>query len=205
MSHRPRKRFGQNFLSDPNIIRRIVAAVAPAATDTVLEIGPGRGALTGPLLETGAEVHAVEIDRDLAALLRETHGSEPRFTLHEGDALKLDLAGLAGAQPLRVVGNLPYNISTPLIFHLLESAAEVTDLHLMLQREVVERMAAPPGDKTYGRLSVMCQYHAVVTPLFRVPPGAFTRARRWTPWSCGWCPAASRCWTRPRPARCRCW
>ena len=173
---RARKRFGQHFLHDPAVLERIAAAVAAGPTDRLVEIGPGRGALTEYLLATPCRsLDAVEIDRDLAALLRECFAAEPRFTLREADALRFDFTALAaerGAR-LRVVGNLPYNISTPLLFHLLESAASILDLHVMLQREVIERMAAAPGDSAYGRLTVMLAPWVEVESLFEVGPGAF--------------------------------
>ncbi len=173
--HRARKRFGQNFLHDGNIIRRIVAGIRPREGETLLEIGPGQGALTGALLASGCdELIAVELDRDLVALLQARFADEPRFHLHSGDALKLRLADLAGERRVRVVGNLPYNISTPLIFHLLAQSAGIVDMHFMLQKEVVDRLAAEPGSKAYGRLGIMTQYHCRVEPLLDVPPGAFS-------------------------------
>lgn len=171
--HVPRRRFGQNFLVDPHVVDRIVAAIAPVPGDTLVEIGPGQGALTQPLLEHLPHMHAVEIDRDLAAALARRFTPD-RLTLHQADALQFDFAGLG--QSLRIVGNLPYNISSPLLFRLTEYRECIRDCHFMLQREVVERMAAPPGDKTYGRLSVMLQYWYAVQRLFRVPPGAFRPA-----------------------------
>jgi 16S rRNA (adenine1518-N6/adenine1519-N6)-dimethyltransferase len=168
--HRPRKRFGQHFLADRAAIERIVAAIAPARDDRVVEIGPGQGALTAPLLERVDVLDAVEIDRDLAAALAQRFPAQ-RLRVHVADALAFDFCAL-GAR-LRVVGNLPYNISSPLLFHLAQQAACLRDAHFMLQLEVVERMAAPPGGRTYGRLSVMVQYHFVVEKLFRVPAGAF--------------------------------
>ena len=174
MKHRPRKRFGQNFLHDQGVIGRLVATIAPRPGETFIEIGPGHGALTRPLLATGAAVTAIEIDRDLAAELRDALGATPGFTLVEADALKADLGAVAGGGPFRLVGNLPYNISTPLLFHALTWRAAITDMHFMLQKEVVDRMAAAPGGKTYGRLSVMCQFACRVEPLFPVRPGAFT-------------------------------
>lgn len=173
MGHRPRRRFGQNFLTDRNVVERIIAAIAPARGDHVLEIGPGLGALTGPLLEHVDRLDVIELDWDLAAALRERFGDAPALTIHRQDALKTDIADLAADSPLRVVGNLPYNISTPLIFHLLAARRHVADMHFMLQREVVERMAAKPGSKRYGRLSVMVQYACDAQRLFDVPPGAF--------------------------------
>ncbi len=173
---RPRKRFGQHFLHDPAVIERIAEAIAPCAGEALVEIGPGRGALTRRLLESDCgTLDAIEIDRDLAALLRGEWGSDPRFALHNADALRLDFGELARlrGRPLRVVGNLPYNISTPLLFHLLESVRHVQDLHVMLQREVIARMAARPGDPAYGRLTVMLAPWLQIERLFDVGPGAF--------------------------------
>ncbi len=171
-----RKRFGQHFLHDPGTIGRIVQAVAPRPGEPLVEIGPGRGALTAPLLATGVTLHAVEIDRDLVPRLTAQFGASGRLTLHQADALQFDFAALARTlgTPLRLVGNLPYNISTPLLFHLLAQRAQIADMHFMLQQEVVQRMAASPGGKDYGRLTVMLAAHCAVEPLFRVPPGAFT-------------------------------
>jgi len=173
MSHQPRKRFGQNFLHDPGIVRRIVAAIDPRPGEHLVEIGPGEGAITAPLLERTGGLDAIELDRDLYASL------ESRFTgqglrLHIADALKFDFHSLVrDNSPLRVVGNLPYNISTPLLFHLLDQADCIRDMHFMLQKEVVDRMAAEPGTKVYGRLSVALQARCLVTPLFDIGPGAF--------------------------------
>lgn len=167
--HRARKRFGQNFLVDANIIRRIIDAIAPKPGQTVVEIGPGLAALTAPLLERAGHLHVVEIDRDLVARLRERFGET--LTIHEGDALRFDFGQLP--KPLRVVGNLPYNISTPLLFHLADYAEGITDMTFMLQKEVVERMVAAPGEPDYGRLSVMLQYRFHVDKLFDVAPGCF--------------------------------
>lgn len=177
-SSRPprRKRFGQHFLHDPAAIRRIMAALAPHAGDTLVEIGPGRGALTQQLLErTDCTLDAIEIDRDLAAQLSARFGDGARHTLHVGDALEFDFTGLAARRGgrLRIVGNLPYNISTPLLFHLLAHAAALRDAHVMLQREVVARLAAPPGGADYGRLTVMLAPHVTVERLFDLGPGAF--------------------------------
>jgi len=172
--HRARKRFGQNFLHDEAIISRIVRSIAPKADEHLLEIGPGQGALTGQLVESGARLDAVELDRDLITplLLRFEH--YPNFTLHQADALNFDLASVQQADSkLRVVGNLPYNISTPLIFHLLSSVQLIDDMHFMLQKEVVERLAARPGSGDWGRLSVMVQYYCEAQYLFTVPPSAF--------------------------------
>lgn len=171
---RPRKRFGQHFLRDAQVLRRIVAAIAPRPGQRLVEIGPGRGALTDLLLDGGAELVAIEIDRDLAALLRARYSGRPDFTLIEGDALHFDYRQLAGVgPPLRLVGNLPYNLSTPLLFALLEHRQVIADMAFMLQKEVVERLAAAAGTKSYGRLSVMVQYHCQVENLFPVPPSAF--------------------------------
>jgi 16S rRNA (adenine1518-N6/adenine1519-N6)-dimethyltransferase len=171
--HQARKRFGQNFLVSPGIIRKIVLAIAPRTSEHVVEIGPGLGALTEPLLASLDHLHVIEIDRDLIARLSERFPPE-RLTIHAGDALAFDFATL-GAD-LRVVGNLPYNISTPLLFHLADAAGLVRDMHFMLQKEVVDRMVAAPGSSDYGRLSVMLQYRFDMERLFLVPPGAFNPA-----------------------------
>ena len=173
---RPRKRFGQHFLHDPAVIERIAGAISPASGEALVEIGPGRGALTRRLLASGCgSLDAVEIDRDLAAALSAELGGDARFCLHTEDALRVDFGALARqrGRPLRVVGNLPYNISTPLLFHLLESVRDILDLHVMLQREVIARMAAQPGDPAYGRLTVMLYPWVEVERLFDVGPGAF--------------------------------
>ena len=176
---RPRKRFGQHFLHDHAVVRRIVDAIAPGPGDLVVEIGPGRGALTFPLLESGCELHAVEIDRDLAASLRERAPRHPNLTVHEADALEFDFTGFIPPPcRLRVVGNLPYNVSTPLLFRLLAALPRISDMHLMLQREVVERMVAAPGARAYGRLGVMVQLDCAVERLLRVGAGAFSPAPR---------------------------
>jgi 16S rRNA (adenine1518-N6/adenine1519-N6)-dimethyltransferase len=168
-----RKRFGQHFLHDANVIRRIIAAIDPTPTDHVVEIGPGEGALTGELVRRAGRVDAIEIDRDLAAVLA-VRLPDPRLTVHQADALRFDYATLAdGPASLRLVGNLPYNISTPLLFHLLGYAGLFRDMHVMLQREVVERMAAAPGSRQYGRLTVTLAARCRVTSLLRVGPGAF--------------------------------
>lgn len=164
--HRPRKRFGQHFLHDAGVVRRIVEAIAPAADDFIVEIGPGEGVLTRPLRERAGRLEAIEIDRDLAARL-----AAEGIVVHTADALEFDFGALpAGA---RVVGNLPYNISTPLLFRLAEHAGRFRDLHFMLQREVVERMVAAPSTPAYGRLSVMLQARFAMEHLFRVAAGAF--------------------------------
>ncbi len=171
MSHPARKRFGQHFLTDRGVIDDIVAAIDPRPGQALIEIGPGLGAMTGPLLERCERLVVIELDRDLAARLRRNAALE----VLEADVLKVDFAALAAqhGQPLRVVGNLPYNISTPILFHLLPVAGRVLDQHFMLQKEVVERMAAAPGSKDYGRLSVMLQWRYHVEHLFDVPAEAF--------------------------------
>ncbi len=173
--HRARKRFGQNFLRDPGIISRIVRAIGPRSGDRLVEIGPGQGALTEPLLKAAdGHLEVIELDRDLIPGLRVQFFNHSGFIIHEGDALKFDFRALRGeGPPLRVVGNLPYNISTPLIGHLLEAGDAIADMHFMLQKEVVERLAAEPGGPDWGRLSVMAQYRCRVDALFTVPPEAF--------------------------------
>lgn len=170
--HTARKRFGQNFLVSDGVIRKIVEAIAPRAGDTVVEIGPGLGALTEPLLERIDHLHVVEIDRDLIARLRQRFPPD-RLTIHQSDALEFDFGTLKAAGPLKIVGNLPYNISSPLLFHLVPFAPLVHDMHFMLQKEVVDRMVAEPGSKDFGRLSVMLQYRYHMERMFIVPPGAF--------------------------------
>jgi 16S rRNA (adenine1518-N6/adenine1519-N6)-dimethyltransferase len=169
-AHTPRRRFGQNFLHDPYYVRRIVDAIDPQPGDNIVEVGPGLAALTGDLIARAGQISAIEIDRDLAARLRERF-SPAQLTLHEADALAFDFATLG--PNLRVVGNLPYNISSPLLFHLAACDAQLLDLHVMLQREVVARMTASPGTADYGRLTVMLQVRFRITRLFVVPPGAF--------------------------------
>lgn len=176
MQHRARKRFGQNFLTDRTVVQRIVDAIAPAPGQLILEIGPGQAALTVPLVESGAELKLLEIDRDLAAGLERRFVGQPRVTVHTGDALRVDFDEVCGGRRFRLVGNLPYNISTPLLFHVLQWPHLITDMHFMLQKEVVRRMAAKPGNKAWGKLSVMCQYHCQVDSLFDVPPSAFSPA-----------------------------
>jgi 16S rRNA (adenine1518-N6/adenine1519-N6)-dimethyltransferase len=173
--HTARKRFGQNFLVSTGVIRKIIDAVAPRADDTVVEIGPGLGALTEPLLERIEHLHVVEIDRDLIARLKDRFPPE-RLSVHEGDALEFDFGALKNSSRLKVVGNLPYNISSPLLFHLANYAEKVFDMHFMLQREVVDRMVAEPGSSEFGRLSVMLQYRFHMERLFIVPPGSFNPA-----------------------------
>ncbi|MCC7413624.1 MAG: 16S rRNA (adenine(1518)-N(6)/adenine(1519)-N(6))-dimethyltransferase RsmA [Gammaproteobacteria bacterium] len=178
-AHRPRRRFGQHFLHDPGTIARIVAAIAPRRHQLVIEIGPGEGALTEPLLALLDELHAIEIDRDLVAGLAQRFPAATGLCLHAADALDFDLGTVASAtRPARLVGNLPYNISTPLIFHLLDQVTLVQDMTFMLQLEVAQRLTAVPDTRAYGRLSVMTQYHADVALLLRVAPGAFRPAPR---------------------------
>ena len=168
--HVARKRFGQNFLVDRGIIDAIVSAIDPQRGDTVVEIGPGLGAITEPLLARLDHLHVVEIDRDLIARLKKQHPPE-RMTIHEGDALAFDFASIG--KDLRLVGNLPYNISTPLLFHLADYVGIVRDMHFMLQKEVVERMVAVPGESDFGRMSVMLQYRFHIEWLIDVPPESF--------------------------------
>ena len=172
--HKARKRFGQNFLQDTGMIRKIVRAIAPAGKDHLVEIGPGMGAITELLLEENGQLDVIELDRDLIPGLRVKFFNYPEFTLHEADALKFDFAKLRKTdEKLRIVGNLPYNISTPLIFHLLSFQGLIHDMHFMLQKEVVERLAAKPGTGEWGRLSVMAQYYCDIENLFLVPPECF--------------------------------
>jgi len=174
MKHVARKRFGQNFLHDKYVLSSITEAIAPAPDDVLVEIGPGLGAMTEQLMRTLKHMHVVELDRDLVARLEKTY-NPAKLSIHSGDALKFDYASIPvpAGQKLRIVGNLPYNISSPLLFHLATFAPQVQDQHFMLQKEVVERMVAPPGSKTYGRLSVMLQWRYDMTLLFVVPPEAF--------------------------------
>lgn len=172
---RANKRLGQHFLHDPAVIRRLIDVIRPQLGDTMVEIGGGPGALTIPLVERLERLHVVEIDRELAAALPGRVAHPERLVVHEADALTFDFGTLApGPRSLRVVGNLPYNISTPLLFHLLGFGAAIKDLHVMLQREVVERMTAPPGGKEYGRLTVMLGLWAKSEVCFHIGPGAFT-------------------------------
>lgn len=173
--HIARKRFGQNFLVDDGIIDGIISAINPRHDDLLVEIGPGLGALTLPLMARLEHLHVVEIDRDLIARLRTAHAPQ-KLTIHEGDVLEFDFAGLG--HDLRVAGNLPYNISTPLLFRFAEFAGHIRDVHVMLQREVVERMVAAPGDSEYSRLSVMLQYRFDMEMLIEVPPESFDPAPR---------------------------
>ena len=172
MAHQARKRFGQHFLTEPDVIEMIVAAVAPAPGEIIVEIGPGEAALTEPLSALAFELHAIEFDRDLAATLRTRFAGRENVRIHEADALKFDFCTLG--EDLRIVGNLPYNISTPLLFHLVQFSDRIVDAHFMLQKEVVDRMAASPGTKNFGRLTIMLGYRMETVPLFDVPPEAFS-------------------------------
>jgi len=171
--HRARKRFGQNFLHDQGIIERIVRSVNAQASDNIVEIGPGQGAITAPLLQACSRLNVIEIDRDLIPILLAQFAKYPDFNIHQQDVLTFDFKTLINETPLRVIGNLPYNISTPLIFHLLEYTNSIRDMHFMLQKEVVQRLAADVGDKHYGRLTIMVQYYCAVEHLFAVPPECF--------------------------------
>ncbi|GIZ52975.1 16S rRNA (adenine(1518)-N(6)/adenine(1519)-N(6))-dimethyltransferase RsmA [Noviherbaspirillum aridicola] len=174
MKHIPRKRFGQNFLTDDGVLHDIIRAIDPRPDDSMVEIGPGLAAMTRLLLESVRRLHVVELDRDLVARLKKAFDPE-RLVVHEGDALQFDFGSIPVAEggKLRVVGNLPYNISSPLLFHLAQIAPQVQDQHFMLQKEVVERMVAEPGSKAFGRLSVMLQWRYYMELLFVVPPSAF--------------------------------
>ncbi|MCX4028023.1 16S rRNA (adenine(1518)-N(6)/adenine(1519)-N(6))-dimethyltransferase RsmA [Endozoicomonas sp. SM1973] len=175
--HRARKRFGQNFLHDTGVIQRIIQAITPQQDQHLVEIGPGQGALTASLVASGSETHVIELDRDLVPGLLASFASYNNFHLHQGDALKFDFKQLADPnQKIRVIGNLPYNISTPLLFHLFSFRELISDMHFMLQKEVVERLAAQPGEKAYGRLGIMAQYFCQIDYLFTVNPGAFKPA-----------------------------
>ncbi len=175
MRHIPRKRFGQHFLHDANVIAKILAAISPRSGERIVEIGPGLGALTRALLERVGELQVVELDRDVIPKLRATCEGAGTLQIHNEDALRFDFSTLASSSgKLRVVGNLPYNISTPLIFHLLDFAALIEDMHFLLQKEVVERLTAAPGGGDYGRLSVMVQYRCRAELLFLVKPGCFS-------------------------------
>jgi 16S rRNA (adenine1518-N6/adenine1519-N6)-dimethyltransferase len=177
-----RKRFGQHFLHDPGVIRRIIDAVAPSPGERIVEIGPGRGALTWELLRRAHELDVIEIDRDLAKALQLDPRATSGLHVHVANALDTDFMGLrAGGARLRIIGNLPYNISTPLLFQLLSQRAAIADMHFMLQKEVVDRMTAQPSSKTYGRLTVMLAAVAEVEHLFDVGPGAFQpRPKVWS-------------------------
>lgn len=177
MDHRPRKRFGQNFLHDAGTVERILGAVRAEPGQRLVEIGPGRGAITEGLLRAAGTLDVIELDRDLIEPLRSRLGGLGDLRIHNADALTFDLCALTDEPAaLRVVGNLPYNISTPLLFRFIDQTDCIRDMHLMLQREVVERIVAPPGDKTFGRLSVMVQTYCAASSLFRIGPGAFSPA-----------------------------
>ncbi|WP_323814266.1 16S rRNA (adenine(1518)-N(6)/adenine(1519)-N(6))-dimethyltransferase RsmA [Cellvibrio sp. NN19] len=175
--HKARKRFGQNFLIDHGIIRDIVRSVHPQKEDLIVEIGPGKGAITQLLADSCDNLSVIELDRDLVPWLKVKFEKHPNFQLFQADALQFDFAQIIkNNRPLRIVGNLPYNISTPLIFHLLTYSNKVQDMHFMLQKEVVKRMAAQPGESAYGRLGIMVQYYCAVEDLFDVPPTSFDPA-----------------------------
>lgn len=173
MKHIAKKRFGQNFLTDQAIISSLVDAISPKTNDLMVEIGPGLGALTQPLMQQLEMLHVVEVDRDIITWMEKTY-VQKKITIHNSDALKFDFSCLGSA--IRVVGNLPYNISTPILFHLLDNVASIIDMHFMLQKEVVERMVTEPSTAAYGRLSVMLQYRLQMEYLFTVPPEAFDPA-----------------------------
>jgi 16S rRNA (adenine1518-N6/adenine1519-N6)-dimethyltransferase len=169
--HRARKRFGQHFLTDPGVIDAIVRAITPRPDDVIVEIGPGQGAITSALAAAAGQLHCVELDRDLAGELRSRYGETSNVRIHQADALEFEYCRLGAS--LRVVGNLPYNISTPLLFRLLDHRDCIADMHFMLQKEVVDRMAASPGSKAYGRLGIMLGCHLEIESLFDVGPDSF--------------------------------
>ena len=173
MKHIAKKRFGQNFLTDQSVIASLVDAISPKSDDLMVEIGPGLGALTKPLLKRLNLLHVVEVDRDIISWMQNEYANNA-IQIHNADALKFDFSSLG--KNIRVVGNLPYNISTPILFHLLDNISHITDMHFMLQKEVVERMVAEPSTAAYGRLSVMLQYRLQMEYLFTVPPEAFDPA-----------------------------
>ncbi|AXQ13346.1 16S rRNA (adenine(1518)-N(6)/adenine(1519)-N(6))-dimethyltransferase RsmA [Shewanella algae] len=175
LGHTARKRFGQNFLTDDNVINRIVAAIAPDNEHVMVEIGPGLAALTEPVASAIDKLTVVELDRDLVERLKQHPVLKDKLEIHQGDALQFDFNKLmVEGKKLKIFGNLPYNISTPLMFHLFEYAEQITNMHFMLQKEVVLRLSASPGSKAYGRLTVMAQYYCQVVPVLEVPPGSFT-------------------------------
>ncbi len=177
MAHKARKRFGQNFLHDKGVIQRIVKNINPRSDDRMVEIGPGEGALTEQVLERIQQLDVIELDRDLIPLLKIKFASHAGLSIHQADALKFDFCQLQhDRKKLRIIGNLPYNISTPLLFHLFENSHCIEDMHFMLQKEVVDRIVAQPGDPAYGRLSVMLHYYCKAEYLFTVKPGAFRPA-----------------------------
>jgi 16S rRNA (adenine1518-N6/adenine1519-N6)-dimethyltransferase len=173
--HQARKRFGQNFLHDENIIQRIIDAISPTAKDHLIEIGPGQGALTQALADSGGKLDCIELDRDLASHIEQQFSTQPSVSVYQHDILKFDISTLSEAEKsIRVVGNLPYNISTPVMFHLLKNHTLIHDMIFMLQLEVIQRMIATVGEKNYGRLGLMVQYFCEVEHLFNVPSSAFT-------------------------------
>ena len=177
MSHRPRKRFGQNFLVDHAVIQQILDCIQPKHGQRIVEIGPGQGAITRSLLQGTGDLDTIELDRDLLQPLQQTCAGFGELRIHNADALTFDFCSLIREKEnLRLVGNLPYNISTPILFHLLDQSGCIQDMHFMLQKEVVDRMGARPGSKTYGRLSVMLQARCRVTPLFDIAPDSFKPA-----------------------------
>ncbi|MFV2060208.1 MAG: 16S rRNA (adenine(1518)-N(6)/adenine(1519)-N(6))-dimethyltransferase RsmA [Gammaproteobacteria bacterium] len=184
-NHKARKRFGQNFLSDQSVIQQIIHSIYPKEDQSIIEIGPGLGAITKPLLEISKSLTVIELDRDIIPKLRANCESVGNLNIIQADVLTVQLNQLEQANSdsntsHRIIGNLPYNISTPILFHLMSQLDSITDMHFMLQKEVVERMAAPPGSKTYGRLSVMLQYYCDIEYLFSIPPEAFTPAPKVT-------------------------
>jgi len=180
IQHHARKRFGQNFLSDASIIQRIIQSINPQPGQRIIEIGPGLGALTCPILEIVQQMDVIELDRDIVPKLQLNCGLDKvqnkQLRIHNTDVLKFDFSELAYNEPLRIIGNLPYNISTPIIFHLVTFSHLIQDMYFMLQKEVVQRLAAKPDTSNYGRLSVMAQYYFHVSPLFLVPPESFQPA-----------------------------
>lgn len=172
MNHKHRKHLGQHFLHDPNILAKIVSAIAPEKTDNIIEIGPGAGALTSQILPLAKSMTAIEIDQDLIPILQQSCQPLGELILIAQDVLTVEFDQLG--ENMRIIGNLPYNISTPILFHLVKTIDQISDMHFMLQKEVVDRLAASPGNKDYGRLSVMLQYYCDIEFLFKVPPGAFT-------------------------------
>jgi len=173
VNHHPRKRFGQHFLHDPHVIDRLLRAIQPKPGESLVEIGPGQGALTSGLLSAAGELDVIELDRDLIPILQARCQNLGKLRVHQADALRFDLRTLGMPPPLRLIGNLPYNISTPLLFHLLEQADLIQDMYFMLQKEVVDRMTAQPGTADYGRLTIMLAWRCRTEALFMVAPGAF--------------------------------
>ncbi|PCS22129.1 16S rRNA (adenine(1518)-N(6)/adenine(1519)-N(6))-dimethyltransferase RsmA [Candidatus Enterovibrio escicola] len=177
LGHRVRRRFGQNFLTDPYVIDEIVSTINPITGENLVEIGPGLGALTKPILDKVDKLIVVELDRDLAERMRNYPEMASKLTIYEADVIKFDFRSLSTLKnPLRIFGNLPYNISTPLLFHLFTFTGAVKDMHFMMQKEMVNRLAADPGSKAYGRLTVMAQYYCKVVPVIEVSPSSFTPA-----------------------------